>query len=68
MSKLCNAKFLQICSDAETHSLTSWMAGVNFLQVFIILVNYFFKDKLIDLKMKLTLISCANMSLYSCDG
>ncbi len=44
------------------------MAGVNFLQVFIILVNYFFKDKLIDLKMKLTLISCANMSLYSCDG
>ncbi len=26
MSKWCNAKFLQICSDEETNSSTTWMA------------------------------------------
>ncbi len=26
VSKWCNAKFLQICSDEETNSSTSWMA------------------------------------------
>ncbi len=28
VSKLCNATFLQICSDAETNSSTFWMAWV----------------------------------------
>ncbi len=29
VSKWCNAKFLQICSDEETNSSTSWMACVS---------------------------------------
>ncbi len=38
VSKWCNAKFIQICSDKETNSSTSWMAWgwVNFLQIFIL--------------------------------
>ncbi len=37
VSKWCNAKFLQICSDEETNSSTSWMAWrwVNFQQMLI---------------------------------
>ncbi len=37
VSKLCNATFLQICSDAETNSSTFWMAWVwvNVQQTFI---------------------------------
>ncbi len=37
MSMWCNAKFLQICSDEETNSSTSWMAcgWVHFQQIFI---------------------------------
>ncbi len=37
LSKWCNAKFLQICSDEETSSSTSWMAGrwIYFQQILI---------------------------------
>ncbi len=36
VSKWCNAKFLQICSDEETNSSISWMAGgwAHFQQMF----------------------------------
>ncbi len=38
VSKWCNAKFLQICSDEKTNSLTSYMAWgwVHFKQIFIL--------------------------------
>ncbi len=46
VSKWCNATFLQICSDEETNSSTSWMAWrwVNVQKIFIFGLNCSFKD------------------------
>ncbi len=48
VSKWCNVKFLQICSDEETNWSTSWMAWgwIQFQQIFIFVwtINYSFKS------------------------
>ncbi len=45
VSKLCNVTFLQICSDKQTNSSTSWMAWgwAHFQQIFIFWMNFSFK-------------------------
>ncbi len=71
VSKWCNAKFLQICSDEETNSSTSWMAWgwVNFKHISIFWVNNSFKRgmkshiKLITAKLQPTCGKASSSSL-----
>ncbi len=61
VSKRCNAKFLQICSDEETNSSTSWMTW-GWVNVFIFIFGW-----IIPLKVLHEHYAKNNLCFWECD-